>query len=57
MSTKHAKGLFARLGGVFELVGSAAAAANAVENGRAPQARDLHRLGIDARQFRSIGHV
>lgn len=57
MSTKHAKGLFARLGGVFELVGSAAAAANAVENGRAPQARDLHRLGINAKQFRSIGHV
>lgn len=47
--------LVSRVGSFFDLIGSAAAVAGAVENGRSPQARHLKTLGIDPDQFRSIG--
>jgi hypothetical protein len=36
------------------ILGSAIAAAAAVESGRQPRARDLRGLGIDPKQFREI---
>jgi len=54
MSTPR-KTLFATLGTVFDVFGSAAAAAAAVEGGRAPKAKHLKTLGIDSDAFRSIG--
>jgi hypothetical protein len=54
MSTPR-KSIFASLGNVVEMFGSAAAVSNAVESGRAPKARDLRTLGIDPGAFRSIG--
>lgn len=56
MSTTR-KSLFATLGNVFDVFGSAAAAAAAVESGGSPKARDLRTLGIDAGAFRSIGKL
>jgi len=55
MTTHRKTNVFSRVGDFFEIFGSAAAAASAVENGRRPTARHLKRLGIDADQFRSIG--
>lgn len=49
------KSLFATLGTVFDVFGSAAAAAAAVEGGRMPKAKHLTTLGIDAAAFRAIG--
>ena len=56
MST-HRKSFFAKLGTFVEVFGSAAAVSNAVEAGRAPNARHLKSLGIDADAFRSIGKL
>ena len=49
------KSFFANLGTFVEMFGSAAAVSNAVEGGRAPKAKHLKSLGIDADAFRSIG--
>ena len=54
MSTPR-KSLFATLGNVIDVIGSATAAASAVEGGRQPNAKHLKTLGIDAAAFRSIG--
>jgi hypothetical protein len=43
-----------RVGGLFNLIGSALAVAAAVESGRAPRNRDLRGLGIEPEQFRKI---
>lgn len=51
----HRNSLIARIGAVFSAFGSATAAAAAVDAGRAPRARDLKRLGIDAEAWRAIG--
>jgi len=56
MSTPR-KSILATLGTFVEVFGSAAAVSNAVEAGRAPKARHLRTLGIDADAFRSIGRV
>jgi hypothetical protein len=40
--------------GFFDIVGSAIAAAAAVNNGRKPRSRDLRALGIDPTQFHDI---
>lgn len=56
MSTPR-KSFFATLGTFVEVFGSAAAVCNAVEGGRAPKARHLRNLGIDADAFRSIGKL
>lgn len=53
MSTPR-KSLFATLGTVIDVFGSAAAAASAVEAGRQPKSKHLKTLGIDADAFRSI---
>lgn len=55
MATPRKTTLIGRVGGFFDLIGSAAAVAGAVENGRSPNARHLKTLGIDPDQFRSIG--
>ncbi len=57
MSTHHNKSLFARIGNVFDVLGSAAAAASAVQSGRMPQSKHLRTLGIDPEAFRSIGRI
>ena len=57
MSTPRNRSLFASLGTIVDVFGSAAAAAAAVEAGRAPKARHLKTLGIDAGAFRSIGKL
>ena len=51
------KSFFATLGTFVEVFGSAAAVSNAVEGGRAPKAKHLRSLGIDADAFRSIGKL
>ncbi len=56
MSTTR-KTLFATLSTFVEVFGSAAAVSNAVEGGRAPKAKHLKTLGIDADAFRSIGRL
>ena len=56
MSTTR-KSFFATLGTFVEVFGSAAAVSNAVEGGRAPKAKHLKSLGIDADAFRSIGKL
>ena len=56
MSTQR-KSFFATLGTFVEVFGSAAAVSNAVEAGRAPKARHLRSLGIEADAFRSIGKL
>ncbi len=43
-----------KLGELFMLLGNAIAAASAVSHGRQPYAGNLHRLGIDAEEFRRI---
>ena len=48
---------FATLGTFVEVFGSAAAVSNAVEGGRAPKAKHLKSLGIDADAFRLIGKL
>lgn len=55
MTTPRKTTLIGRVGGFFDIIGSAAAVAGAVENGRSPKARHLKTLGIDPDQFRSIG--
>ena len=57
MSTLRNTRLFATLGNIVDLFGSAAAAASAVEANRQPTARNLRTLGIDADAFRSIGKL
>ncbi|WP_170116531.1 hypothetical protein [Devosia submarina] len=57
MSTLRNNRLFATLGTIADVFGSAAAAASAVEAGRQPKARALRTLGIDADAFRSIGKL
>lgn len=54
MSTPR-KSLFATLGNMVDVFGSAAAAASAVEAGRSPKAKHLKTLGIDVDAFRTIG--
>ena len=49
------KSFFATLNTFVEVFGSAAAVSSAVEGGRAPKAKHLKALGIDADAFRSIG--
>ncbi|WIJ24698.1 hypothetical protein [Devosia sp. RR2S18] len=56
MSTPR-KSIFATLGTIVDVFGSAAAAASAVEAGRVPKAKHLRTLGIDAHAFRSIGKL
>ena len=56
MSTPR-KSLFATLGTMLDVFGSAAAAASAVEEGRVPKSKYLRTLGIDADAFRSIGKL
>lgn len=46
---------FNSIGAIVSLLGSAIAAAGAVERGRAPEARHLKKLGIDPKQFNRIG--
>lgn len=43
-----------RLLGLFDVFGSAIAAAGAADSNRQPRARDLRRLGIDPDQYRGI---
>ena len=57
MSTLRNTRLFATLGTIVDVFGSAAAAASAVEAGRAPKAKNLRTLGIDADAFRLIGKL
>jgi len=57
VSTLRNNRLFASLGTIVDVFGSAAAAASAVEAGRAPKAKHLKTLGIDADAFRSIGKL
>jgi len=57
MSTLRNSKLFATLGSMVDLFGSAAASAAAVEAGRAPKARDLRTLGIEPAAFRRIGKL
>jgi hypothetical protein len=56
MSTPR-KNLFATLGSIVDVFGSAAAVASAVESGHQPKAKHLRTLGIDADAFRSIGKL
>lgn len=44
-----------KIGELFDIFGSAIAAASAVEARRQPKARDLRTLGIDPERFRQIG--
>lgn len=46
---------FTRFGSAMRTFGSAVAAARAVESGRVPHAHHLRTLGIDPKQFASIG--
>ena len=46
--------LFARVESFFEVLGAAREAATAVEQHRAPSARALRTLGIDAAAFKSM---
>lgn len=55
MTTTRQTNIIERVGGFFEIVGSAAAVARAVESGHAPRARHLAALGIDAASFERIG--
>ena len=57
MNTLRNSRLFATLGTIVDVFGSAAAAASAVEAGRAPKAKNLRTLGIDADAFRLIGKL
>jgi hypothetical protein len=57
MSSLRSSRLFATLGTIADVFGSAAAAASAVEAGRQPKAKTLRTLGIDADAFRSIGKL
>ncbi|MET3792987.1 hypothetical protein [Aquamicrobium terrae] len=45
---------FNRIGNFFGMMGSAIAAANAVERGVKPEAHHLRKLGIDPKQFGQI---
>ncbi|MET3660552.1 hypothetical protein [Aquamicrobium ahrensii] len=45
---------FNRIGAFLDMMGSAVAAANAVERGVTPEARHLRKLGIDPKQFGKI---
>ncbi len=49
------RGIFSRrLLGFFDIFSAAITAATATDNRRAPNPRDLKRLGIDPHQFREI---
>ena len=49
------RGIFSgRLLGLLDIFGSAISASTAVDNRRAPDPRDLKRLGINPDQFREI---
>ncbi len=49
------RGIFSgRLLGLLDVFGSAVSAASATRNHRAPDPRDLQRLGIDPERFREI---
>lgn len=49
------RGIFSgRLLGLLDVFGSAVGAANSIGNRRAPDPRDLKRLGIDPDRFREI---
>ncbi len=52
MTTRSA---LSAIGGFFEVIGSAVAVSQAVENNRRPRASDLRTLGIDPARFREIG--
>ncbi len=54
MNTRNA---FHRIGNAMRAIGSAVAAARAVEGGLTPEARHLRRLGIDPKQFGEIGRL
>jgi hypothetical protein len=45
---------FARIRDAFRVLEAATSVSRAVESGRRPAARDLDRLGIDAKAFDSI---
>jgi len=51
---QRSKNFVNRLSNFFEVFGSAAAVANAVEGGRNPRERDLNTLGISPDSFRAI---
>jgi hypothetical protein len=55
MSSRHQ--ISSRIGNFFDLIGSAVAAASAVDRGRQPAARDLRALGIDPERFRQINSL
>jgi hypothetical protein len=57
MNTHHNKSLFARIGSAVDMLGSAVAAASAVQSGRVPQSRHLRMLGIDPAAFPSVGRI
>lgn len=57
MSALRNSKLFAKLGSMVELFGSAAASAAAVDAGRAPKAKDLRTLGIEPDAFGRIGKL
>lgn len=57
MSTLRKSKVFATLGTIVDVFGSAAAVASAVEARRPPKAKHLQTLGIDADAFRSIGKL
>jgi len=57
MNTHHNKSLFARIGSAVDMLGSAVAAASAVQSGRVPQSRHLRTLGIDPAAFPSVGRI
>lgn len=57
MSASRNSGLFATLGTIAHVFGSAAAAASAIEAGRQPRPKTLLALGIDRDAFRSIGKL
>lgn len=51
-----ARNAISAIGGFFDVIGSAMAVSRAIESGRQPTSADLRVLGIDAKQFRKIGH-
>lgn len=55
IGTIMTRGIFSgRLLGLLDVFGSAVGAASAIDNRRAPDPRDLKRLGIDPDRFREI---
>lgn len=56
MSTPRKNKFFATLETFVTVFGSAASVSAAVEGGRAPKAKHLRNLGINPKDFPSIGH-